>query len=436
MLAADATDLDALADALRVDGVVIDRVMGSGEAQESHDRIAALIREVPFPVYVALVRTPDGVTGEGHRSSESMAALLHRRLGGKGLYVVATTSGTPVIVSYGLGADPALLSLSASSNEELIEQEAERRGVRLSLPDVVEAEAHTLEAEALVAEAQEHNEAGYYPSTLDEEEVRALAERSVAVFERAEWRPRSEKFVDVRTASTGFSVLVGGVVGLVVALLLGQSLRGWPRHASQVASRGTSKSKSRGLSAASPRTPPVDPPPAPPAPGTPVLSTERARATTLVGALAKQLSRVDLQRADADLVTTATTARTAAEHLLDSEDVADLVGAQVLARTGSRDLERARRGGKEAYRPCFFDPRHGEASGRIGWRLGQGQVEVPCCRRCSADVTAGREPEVLRLKGRRGPRPYWDRQDVWARTGFGAVSDSLAAEVLRERESR
>src|SRR5690606_15299781 len=132
------------------------------------------------PVYVALVRKPESVSGDGHQSSESLAALLHRRIGGKGMYVVGTTKGLPVIVSYGLGADPALLSLSASSNEDLIEDEAERSSDYGSLlPGVVEAEAHVLEAEALVEEARVHDEAGYYPSTMDEAEVRALAERSV-----------------------------------------------------------------------------------------------------------------------------------------------------------------------------------------------------------------------------------------------------------------
>ena len=67
------TDLDALAEALRGDGVVVDRVMGSGEAQDAHDRIARLVRETPFPVYVALVQQPDGLPDDSIEATETGA---------------------------------------------------------------------------------------------------------------------------------------------------------------------------------------------------------------------------------------------------------------------------------------------------------------------------------------------------------------------------
>ena len=72
---------------------------------------------------------------------------------------------------------------------------------------------------------------------------------------------------------------------------------------------------------------------------------------------------------DRDAAGRALTARDAVEQLLDSSDVADMVGAQVMARAGSRDLARGRRGKGEALRTCFFDPRHPEATSTARWHL-------------------------------------------------------------------
>ena len=122
------TDIDALAEALREDGVVIDRVMGSGEAQEAEDRISALVREVPFPVYVALVDTPEGLPDDGPAASDALAGLLNRRLG-DGLYVIQLPLGGQQVWSYGLGADPSRLSLADYANRDVLEASiAELRG--------------------------------------------------------------------------------------------------------------------------------------------------------------------------------------------------------------------------------------------------------------------------------------------------------------------
>ena len=414
------TDVDALAEALRVDGVVVDRVMGAGAAQESHDRIAALVRETPFPVYVALVDQPDGLPSDaGTDATDVLAGLLSRRLG-DGLYVLDTTDGIQQVYSFGLDADPVRMSLGAGRNADVLDeamQEAGRYRIGtedyLYPPAVAKAEAQVLAAEGLVEMAREPVGADY-SATLDESEAADLAGYAVRVAATADWRPSSEEHVAVRAASSGLSALVGGLGGLVVALLLGQSLRGWPR-------RGTARRTDATA-------------PAGPAGGPPDLETERRLAADHADALSRSLEATDWDRVrDRDLAARALTARDAVEPLLDSADVGDVIGARVLARMGAHDLGRGRRGSGAALVPCFFDPRHPDGTARASWRLGDGMVEVPCCVACATAVGHDGTPRLLRLPHRRGTAPYWERGDVWARTGFGAVTDDLARDVLADR---
>ncbi len=414
------TDIDALAEALREDGVVIDRVMGSGEAEATHDRIAALVRETPFPVYVALVDTPAGLPDDGSAASDALVGLLNRRLG-DGLYVIKLPTGGQQVWSYGLGADPSRLSLADYANRDVLEASiAELAGPSgtedyVYPPPVVVAEASALTAEGIV-EVGRQEPSGDYPATLDEADADRLAERAVELDASASWRPRGDDYVPVRTASAGLSALVGGLVGLSVALLLGQTLAGWPR-------------RRRDAEPEPPKSPAVVPTPPPD------LHAERRIARAQADALAKALSGTDWDAVrDRDTAGRALTARDAVEQLLDSGDVADLIGAQVVARAGSRDLSRGRRGKGEALRTCFFDPRHPEATSTARWHLGDGGVEVPCCGACGTAVVHDGTPAYLRLPARRGTEPYWERDDVWARTGFGAVSDFLARDVLADRE--
>jgi hypothetical protein len=413
------TDIDALAEALREDGVVIDRVMGSGEAREAEDRISALVREVPFPVYVALVDTPEGLPDDGPAASDALAGLLNRRLG-DGLYVIQLPRGGQQVWSYGLGADPSRLSLADYANRDVLEASiAELAGPRgtedyVSPPPAVVAEVSALTAEDIV-EVGRQEPSGDYPATLEQADADRLAERAVELDASASWRPRVDDYVPVRTASAGLSALVGGLVGLSVALLLGQTLVGWPRR--------------RRAAEPEPKAPVVVPTPPPD------LQAERRIARAQADALAKALSGTDWDSVrDRDTAGRALTARDAVEQLLGSGDVADLIGAQVVARAGSRDLSRGRRGKGEALRTCFFDPRHPEATSTARWHLGDGGVEVPCCSACGTAVVHDGTPAYLRLPARRGTEPYWERDDVWARTGFGAVSDFLARDVLADRE--
>lgn len=413
------TDIDALAEALREDGVVIDRVMGSGEAQEAEDRISALVREVPFPVYVALVDTPEGLPDDGSAARDALAGLLNRRLG-DGLYVIQLPLGGQQVWSYGLGADPSRLSLADYANRDVLEASiAELAGPRgtedyVSPPPAVVAEVSALTAEGIV-EVGRQAPSGDYPATLEEADAERLAERAVELDASASWRPRGDDYVPVRTASAGLSALVGGLVGLSVALLLGQTLAGWPRR----------------RRAAEPEPPATQVAPPPP----PDLHAERRIARAQADALAQALSGTDWDSVrDRDTAGRALTARDAVEQLLTSDEVVDMIGAQVVARAGSRDLSRGRRGKGEPLRTCFFDPRHPEATSTARWHLGDGGVEVPCCGACGTAVVHDGTPAHLRLPARRGAEPYWERDDVWARTGFGALSDFVARDVLADRE--
>lgn len=411
MIGADA-DIDRLAEDLRVDHVVVDRVMGSGEAQEANDRIAALIREVPFPVYVALIDHPDSLPADSIDAPDALAGLLSRRLG-DGMYVIRTTETIQSVSAFGLDANPTHLSLKVHANGDVLDEALQDlAGEYVSTPPAVEAEAQVLEAEALL-DAVHGGEDPYAP-TLAGADADRLAQRALDLETAADWRPRGQDFVPVRTASAGLSALIGSLTALVVALLLGQSLSGWPRRRTVLPAEAAAK----GVAAAPP----------------PDLETERGRARDLVDTLAAALADTDWEQAtDRDLAGRALTARDAVEPLLDSTDVADLVGAQVIARAGARDLERGLRGSGAPLVTCFFDPRHPEGRSTVSWRLGDGEVDVPCCSACSARVGEGRTPEYLSLKARRGTEPYWERDDLWARTGFGATTDFLARDALADR---
>ena len=256
-------------------------------------------------------------------------------------------------------------------------------------------------------------EDGDYPATLTEVDAERLATQALRIQAVADWRPGVDHFVPVRTASRGFSTLVGRLSALVIALLVGQTLRGWPRYGKPLPPGARLRQV-------------LSPPPE--------LEQERARAVELVDILATSLEETDWGSVrDREMAGRALTARDAVEPLLASDDVADLIGAQVVARAGARDLARGRRGRGAALVTCFFDPRHPEGVPTVSWRLGDGEVEVPCCPACAATVGSGGTPDQLRLRSRRSTVPYWERDDVWARTGFGAVSDDLARDVLAAR---
>jgi len=112
----------------------------------------------------------------------------------------------------------------------------------------------------------------------------------------------------------------------------------------------------------------------------------------------------------------------AASHVLGRNRATpvDHVGAEALANAGRAQLQ------GRSWRPCLFDPRHGEGVRPTRWRRGDQDATIPACAACAAAIADGRTPAVLQDRG----RAYWDRDTVWARTGFGAIDDDVADIVL------
>lgn len=107
----------------------------------------------------------------------------------------------------------------------------------------------------------------------------------------------------------------------------------------------------------------------------------------------------------------------------------DLVGVLVLVDRARSLLARAAAldAGRRPPEPgplCTFNPLHGRAARTVAWRE---DLRVPACAACAADLAAGRNPDALRD----GDQPYLEADSVWARTGFGALTDDLVERVAR-----
>jgi hypothetical protein len=101
----------------------------------------------------------------------------------------------------------------------------------------------------------------------------------------------------------------------------------------------------------------------------------------------------------------------------------DDLGALVLAERGRealRDHERER---------CYFDPRHPGWAKPTRWTTGRATIEVPACKGCARAIAARKVPDSVWD----GDRPYWQRETVWARTGFGALQRDMRRALLEDR---
>ena len=199
------------------------------------------------------------------------------------------------------------------------------------------------------------------------------------------------------------SVQAGPVVAAGVgAGALGFALAGWPWLAARRRRR---------------QPPPAAP--AAPAAGAPALDPRalRDQARAKLAAVSGALASADAPPA------AAFDAYAAASKLLEDADEDDSLG-HLGALELARRADTALRG--RPHTPCFFDPRHGAAKTRTRWRLGGEEADIPACRSCARRVAKGRAPLALQDGG----RPYFERDTLWARTGFGALDDDVAARVL------
>ena len=160
----------------------------------------------------------------------------------------------------------------------------------------------------------------------------------------------------------------------------------------------------------------------------PLIETARDQARASLAQLEADLETTRSATVSAERLDLAIGSRDQALRLVESQDLLDVVGAEVLARTGHHALTST----GAPWRCCYANPLHGR--GRHQASL-PGGLRVPVCRPCQRDLKAGREPDAL-LEPRRGSdRPYYAGDTVWARTGYGTLTEHLWRDV-QEAENR
>jgi hypothetical protein len=162
----------------------------------------------------------------------------------------------------------------------------------------------------------------------------------------------------------------------------------------------------------------------------------RRQADRVLSRLAHELSVTNPAEVDSDLYERAGLARSAAERVLDSARLTDVIGALTLARSGLDDLRVATGRSQARYQPCFFNPLHEQAVKVIDFVIDAGTVSVPSCRRCHGDIRSGvRELDVVPSDTRPGG-PYFLGDDMWAVTGYGALVEDLPMALFRYEQAR
>ena len=399
-----ADTVNKVADELRDDPILIHEVMGAGDTAGMEKRLTDLAADLPYDTYVALVNAPPDIAQKTDNPSEYLLQLLHRRLDRPGLYIVQTTKGSVAVEAWGTDVDGTTLRLTASDNSRLIvDRLGELHGDDIrTLPAPVYAEVVLRSADDPPSEPGDDSYV-----TMSSDEVDEIADMPQAYVS-------TDTLVEPEESRTGFKWMVVVGSALFILLVVQQTLRrAWPGWR-----RGPKKAQE----------------PAPTPKADVDVEKLRDRARRELTELATGLSQTPADMSNPEYVQQAMLARTAAEHLHDSDDVADVVGVLVLAYTGQRDLVRARTPEPpEPYRCCYFNPLHGEHTAQVGWQFGDATLHVPVCAACASAQKSGRTPDSLTVRRGRTERPYYERDDVWARTGFGSLTDELGDAVLEAR---
>jgi hypothetical protein len=368
-----------IAEALRADPVLVDATMGTGDAQGVHDVLTQLAADVDVPVYVVLASTPTDLRTTEDPAQQA-AALLNADLG-DGLYFVHFTDGIGWVGGFG----------SAKDIDPGAGQRAYTRAREIG-PNEYNQPTAALEAELVLRAAADPQH------EIDDDQLRELIDTSRA-FVPTEAREHADLAAQrwVMTIATAIAVVIAGLVLTSV----GRAAPIGPRRSADGTDRAAAR-RTRVLN-------PVDP-------------QALVRAQRMYDGLRAR----DLASPHA---TAAAEALTAADLVSGSDDRLDAVGSWVLALQARRELERIRRPARPPYRPCIVNPEHGEATSTV--RLAGSSIDAPACTAC------GREHgPVLTTSTWRGERPYLDTPTVWARTGFGALVDDLAAQVIADQDAR
>lgn len=380
---------------LRTDPVLVEDIMSNGHTAEVKAALDAKVEDARVPVFVVLTRTPSDLTGDA--SDEQLVSLLHARLQQDGIYYVATSQGHGQLGVWG-DLDPAVdddatayehAHMQAMTQvREAIEQPGDYEG-RVDPAAVAEAGV------ALDLAATDHVPGPDGP---------VLSEGQVEAYTAAVWTEHPVNVEPVELPSAWLLAMVATAVGLTVGVVAYRLLQ------------ALTAGGGRGGAQAGPATQPA-------------TAQDLAR---LRGRVDREVARID-RRLSADTTPSeagelARRCREAAERLRDADDVLDVVGALVLARTGAHAL-----GGKgtELYRCCYFNPLHGRGDQEVD--LGDG-LSLPTCGACRRALRDGGSPDALvDVRPWARDQPYYDGDTVWARTGFGTLDDRLWHTVAEAR---
>lgn len=389
--------LDELAAQLGERRVVVAPSMASGDTAAAEALLAADLDAFDFPVFVLVTQfLPEDGLPEDNRD---LAALLHDRVGVDGLYVVLSDGDIPAAEVLGLGpdvVDPDLLYRDTSGSRSLTC--AVETGSTLCAAQVRRL-SHVGEAHAFLRLAA-------LPESAVEDEV------DVVVQEILEAPVATTALPDYLTGDAeGEDNSAAGFLGCAAALLTARLLS-W-RAARRVAPPAPRRPWSqRWLDAPSPprlyRSVPTH---------AEVLARAEAAVLALEHALESSLERARTEQGR--------TAARAARALLTSPDVGDLVGSLVLAEDGRawlRDQVRTR---------CFLNPLHGSSAAQVPLQGRAGGLDVPVCAPCRRDLGNDKPGDVLVLArrgrfGRSRDVAYYERDDFWATSGFGALTEVTA----------
>ncbi|MDO9378065.1 MAG: hypothetical protein Q7T56_04375 [Nocardioidaceae bacterium] len=404
-----------IVDGLRTDPVMVAQTMGSGDTAGAYRRLSALAAEVREStgtrVYVALVNAPDDAISD--EPAKDLGVILPRRLG-DGVYVVATPEGLTSVTQRGTDLDDTLFSLGRSQVGDAVLQDD--RGL---LPPVVEADAalRLLRSDdpRLFEDAPRDDDQDEGYATLPAAQIDELRRLYAGSRDPASFDDSAADVVE--PASTGTLTVWGTTTGFLVFLLVLFTARGWWPFTRGLgpALRRRGGTRERAV---------VD------------LVALRTELDDGLTTLARRIASAPRQPSDPDALERAVAAREAAEHLVGTSDERDLVGAVTLVRTGLHDVATASRRRGRTPRACFLHPLHGDAPATAPVEVDSATLDVPVCRACADDLAAGTRPDAYRPTRVGRDRPYYERDDVWAATGYGSLDADYARTVLREQAAR